>query len=67
MNERYRMASRYRHAIRFAGKFFFPEWRLQEYHPNYSDSLRNVHAGSPYGDFAPDWIQSSSTGLILAI
>jgi leader peptidase (prepilin peptidase) / N-methyltransferase len=49
------------------GSSFFPNWRLQEYEPTGVDALRNVGPNSPYGEFSPEWLQSSTTGLLLAI
>jgi prepilin signal peptidase PulO-like enzyme (type II secretory pathway) len=46
---------------------FFPHWRLQEYKPNGESALRYVHPNSPYGEFSPEWLQSSATGLVLAL
>lgn len=49
------------------GSSFFPNWRLQEYEPSGVDALRNLVPNSPYGEFSPEWLQSSTTGLALAI
>lgn len=49
------------------GSSFFPNWRLQEVEPSGASVLRSVHPNSAYGDFSPEWLQSSSFGLILAL
>lgn len=49
------------------GSSFFPSWRLQEVEPSGASMLRSVHPNSAYGDFSPEWLQSSSFGLILAL
>ena len=49
------------------GSSFFPHWRLQEYEPSGESFLRHLHPNSPYGEFSPEWLQSSTTGLVLAV
>jgi len=49
------------------GSSFFPSWRLQEYDPNSTSTLRLIQPNSPYADFSVEWLQSFSTGLMLAI
>ncbi|MCU0710559.1 MAG: A24 family peptidase [Pirellula sp.] len=49
------------------GSSLFPGWRLQEFEPNGTNLLRGVHPNSPYESFSPEWLQSSSLGLILAL
>ncbi|MCU0718564.1 MAG: A24 family peptidase [Pirellula sp.] len=49
------------------GSSLYPQWRLQEYEPNGADALRHITPNSPYGEFSPEWLQSSTAGLFLAI